>query len=114
VSFRPHPDRAEDRKRRGSAPADSWLDRNLAERCLTRGAPKLPGGYNNNFQIVQSPGYVMILHEMIHEARIIPLDNRPHYRSEHSPVDGRFARPWNAPAMKATTRAARYSGRSAR
>ena len=70
--------RAEDRRRRGPDPADSWLDRNLAERCLTRGAPKLPGGYNNNFQIVQSPGYVMILQEMIHEARIIPLDNRPH------------------------------------
>src|ERR1700758_5400746 len=65
--------RVEDRKRRGPDPADSWLDRNLAERCLTRGAPKLPGGYNNNFQIVQSPGYVMILQEMIHEARIIPI-----------------------------------------
>jgi hypothetical protein len=53
-------------------------DRNLAERCLTRGAPKLPGGYNNNFQIVQTPAYVMIMQEMIHEARIIPLDGRPH------------------------------------
>jgi hypothetical protein len=70
--------RAEDRRRRGPDPADSWLDRNLAERCLTRGAPKLPGGYNNNFLIVQSRGYVMILQEMIHEARIIPLDGRPH------------------------------------
>ncbi len=56
-------------------------DRNLAERCLTRGAPKLPGGYNNNFQIVQTPGYVAIMQEMIHEARIIPLDNRPHLPS---------------------------------
>jgi hypothetical protein len=53
-------------------------DRNLAERCLTRGAPKLPGGYNNNFQIVQTPGYVAIMQEMIHEVRIIPLDNRAH------------------------------------
>ena len=68
--------RAEQRRHRG--PADSWLDRNLAERCLTRGAPKLPGGYNNNFQIVQSPGYVMIMQEMIHETRVIPLDGRPH------------------------------------
>jgi hypothetical protein len=59
-------------------PADSWEDRNLAERCLTRGAPKLPGGYNNNFQIFQSPGYVAILQEMIHEVRIIPLDGRAH------------------------------------
>jgi hypothetical protein len=53
-------------------------DRNLAERCVTRGAPKLPGGYNNNFQIVQTPAYVAILQEMIHEVRIIPLDSRPH------------------------------------
>lgn len=68
--------RAADRRRRG--PADSWEDRNLAERCITRGAPKLPGGYNNNFQIVQAPGSVAILQEMIHEVRIIPLDGRPH------------------------------------
>jgi hypothetical protein len=53
-------------------------DRNLAERCVTRGAPKLPGGYNNNFQIVQTPTHVAIMQEMIHEARIIPLDGRPH------------------------------------
>jgi hypothetical protein len=56
-------------------------DRNLAERCVTRGAPKLPGGYNNNFQIVQTPTHVAILQEMIHEVRIIPLDNRPHLPS---------------------------------
>jgi hypothetical protein len=53
-------------------------DRNLWERCLTRGVPRLPGGYNNHFQIVQSAEYVVILIEMIHEARIIPLDGRPH------------------------------------
>jgi hypothetical protein len=70
--------RAADRKKRGSDPADSWEDRNLAERCLTRGAPKIPGGYNNNFQILQTPGYVVILQEMIHEARIIPLDTKEH------------------------------------
>src|SRR5437868_88583 len=60
--------RAEDRRRRGPDPADTWEDRNLAERCITRGAPKLPGGYNNNFQILQTHGYVMIFQEMIHEA----------------------------------------------
>ena len=70
--------RADDRRKRGADPADSWEDRNLAERCLTRGAPKIPGGYNNNFQILQTPGYVVIVQEMIHEARIIPLDSRPH------------------------------------
>ena len=58
--------------------ADGPEDRNLSERCITRGAPKLPGGYNNNFQIVQTPQHVAILQEMIHEVRIIPLDGRPH------------------------------------
>ncbi|MEE2612533.1 MAG: hypothetical protein VX975_01780, partial [Acidobacteriota bacterium] len=53
---------------------DSWTNRSLAERCITRGAPKRPGGYNNNFLILQTPGYVVILQEMIHEVRIIPLD----------------------------------------
>ena len=53
-------------------------DRNLAERCLTRGAPKMPGGYNNNFHILQTRDHVAILQEMIHEVRIIPLDGRPH------------------------------------
>jgi hypothetical protein len=61
--------------------AEGPESRNLAERCITRGAPKLPGGYNNNFQIVQTPHYVAISQEMIHEARIIPLDGRPHLPS---------------------------------
>ena len=66
---------------RGDDRSDNPEERNLAERCVSRSVPKLPGGYNNNFQIVQSPGYVMILQEMIHEARIIPLDRRPHVPS---------------------------------
>ena len=57
---------------------NAWTNRSLAERCITRGAPKRPGGYNNNFLILQTPGYVVILQEMIHEVRIIPLDGRPH------------------------------------
>lgn len=69
---------AEDRRRRGPNPADSWTDRNLAERCITRGAPKLPGGYNNNFQIIQTRDSVAIMQEMIHETRVIRLDGSPH------------------------------------
>ena len=52
--------------------------RTVWERCLTRFLPRLPGGYNNNFQILQTPEYVVILMEMVHEPRIIPLDGRPH------------------------------------
>ena len=49
-------------------------------RCITRGLPAVyvPGAYNNNYQIVQSPGYVTILYEWMHETRVIPLDGRPH------------------------------------
>jgi hypothetical protein len=61
-------------------PADSYENRGLFERCLTRGVPEglLPGPYNNNLQIYQTPGYVVLLTEMIHEARVIPMDGRPH------------------------------------
>jgi hypothetical protein len=49
------------------------------DRCITRGPGRMfPAGYNNAYQILQTPGYVVIVHEMIHEARIIPLDGRPH------------------------------------
>jgi hypothetical protein len=64
---------------RGRGPADGPEDRTLWERCITRELPEgmLPAGYNNNVKILQSPGYVVILMEMIHDARIIPLDGRP-------------------------------------
>ena len=52
-------------------------ERNPSERCITRTVPRLPGLYNNNYQILQIPGYVVIFMEMIHDARIIPLDARP-------------------------------------
>ena len=65
---------------RGRGPADSPEDRTLWERCITRGLPEgmLPAGYNNNVQFVQTPGYVVIVSEMIHDARIVPIDGRPH------------------------------------
>jgi hypothetical protein len=59
---------------------DSYEYMSVWDRCITRGVPAgmFPAGYNNAYQIVQTPGYVVILYEMIHEARIIPLDGRPH------------------------------------
>jgi len=49
----------------------------LGERCVNFGIPRLQAGYNSYFQIIQSPGYVTIMNEMAHDARIIPLDGRP-------------------------------------
>jgi hypothetical protein len=58
--------------------ADGPEDRTPLERCITWGLPTaiLPGLYNNNIQIVQTPGYVAITHEMVHDTRIVPLDGR--------------------------------------
>src|SRR5579871_165186 len=60
--------------------ANTYEDVNLYYRCITRGAVGsiIPVVYNNGNQILQAPGYVVIRNEMIHEARIIPLDDRPH------------------------------------
>ena len=63
---------------RGSR-ADHPEDRRLSERCIIwTPLPRLPGGYNNHYRIVQSPEHVVIEMEMMHDARIIPLDGRPH------------------------------------
>jgi hypothetical protein len=66
---------------RRAHPADGPADRSLSERCIlwpTAGPPMLPSFYNNNYQIVQGPGYVTVVVEMIHDARVIPTDGRPH------------------------------------
>ena len=56
-----------------------WTDdRSLGERCLSFGAPRLGAGYNSYYQLLQTPDHVVILVEMGYDARIIPLDGRPH------------------------------------
>ena len=68
-------------------PAHGPEDRNVVERCIvgeTNGAPLIPGStlagitFNHNVQLFQTPGYVVLLNEMNHDARIVPLDGRPH------------------------------------
>ena len=63
---------------------DSVADFDTWNRCITRGLPEgmFPNPYNNGIQIIQSPGYVVINLEMIHEARVVPLGNMPPLASE--------------------------------
>jgi len=73
--------RSEARAAVARLPAAGPEDRNLWERCIlggNAGPPMTPGAYNNNVQLFQAPGYVVILNEMINDARIVPLDGRPH------------------------------------
>lgn len=60
--------------------SESYEYMSVWDRCITRGVPAgmFPAGYNNAYQIIQTPGYFMIMSEMIHNARIIPLDGSPH------------------------------------
>ncbi len=82
--------------RRAHGPYDSYEDRGLYERCITRGVvgSMLPGIYGSSYQVVQGPGFVAILDEMIHETRVVPLGNRPHVgaalRSYMGDPRGRF------------------------
>ena len=72
--------RAEAGARFNAGLPNNILDMSLPVRCIIRtdSPPYLPTIYNNDFHIFQSPGYVVIAPEMIHSARIIPLDGRPH------------------------------------
>ena len=64
--------------RRGRGATDSYEDRPLGERCLTYGVPDTLAGYNSYFQFSQSPNWVAIHTERIHDTRMVALDGRPH------------------------------------
>ena len=63
----------------GRIPADGPEEMGLSERCLWyRGIPTFPTGYNNNYHFFQTPDFVLILQEHIHDLRVVYLDGRPH------------------------------------
>jgi len=66
-------------------PADSWLDRNTSDRCIVgfnAGPPITPLGYNQNVQVFQTPDRVVLVTEMVHTPRVVPLDGRPALNSD--------------------------------
>jgi hypothetical protein len=93
--------RAEARRRMGAA-TDAAQNETLSARCMIMdraGPPMLAGAYNNNYQIVQVPGYVMILVEMIHDVRIIPLDRRPHLPENVRQWTGSYVGHWEGETL---------------
>ena len=71
-------ERAERRTRGPSTSPDTYADLSQWTRCVSRGWNGIGSWYSSNYQIFQSPGHVVVFQELIHEARIIPLDGRPH------------------------------------
>ena len=93
-------------QKKGDAPADSYQSFGLFVRCITRGLPgsMMPAVYGNSYEIVQSPDYVAIRYEMVHETRIIPLGDRarvsPSIRSYMGDARGR----WDGNSLVVETR----------
>src|SRR5258705_4697262 len=90
---------------------DSYEFMSVWDRCITRGVPAgmFPAGYNNAYQIVQAPGYVAILYEMIHETRVIPLDGRPHLPSDVRQWNGDSRGHWEGNSLVVDT--TNYNGK---
>jgi hypothetical protein len=84
-------------------PADSWEDRMLNERCITFGLPNLLAGYNSYYQVFQTDDHVAILQELIHDVRIIPLDDRPHVDDAIRHVHGDSRARWEGDTLVVET-----------
>ena len=84
-------------------PADAASDLSLSTRCITFGMPNLFAGYNSNYQFVQTPGYVVIRTETIHDARVIPLDGRPHIGAAITQWNGDSRGHWNGDTLVVDT-----------
>ena len=84
---------------------NSWEDFDLYSRCISRGllASMLPTLYNFGNEIVQTPGYVVIRNEMIHETRVIPLAGRPHVGSKIRTYMGDSRGHWEANTLVVET-----------
>ena len=79
--------------------ADGPEDRPLSERCISYGAPRTGTGYNSYLQIVQSPETVVVLQEMIHDARVVPMDGKPHLASNVRQLHGDPRGHWDGDAL---------------
>jgi hypothetical protein len=86
----------------------------LTERCILFGAtvPMLPEPYNNNYSIVQTPGYVTILVEMNHDTRIIPLDGRPHLSQKLQQWTGDSRGRWEGETLVVETTNLKFNNKS--
>ena len=85
---------------------DNPEERPLAERCVlgfNSGPPMIPSAYNNNMQLVQTHDHVVILNEMIHSARIIPLDGRPHVAANIRSLTGDSVGHWEGDTLVVDT-----------
>jgi hypothetical protein len=71
----------------------------MSERCISFGAPYTGAGYDSYFQIVQSPETVVVMQELIHDARIVPISNQPHLASTVRQLHGDSRGHWDGDSL---------------
>ena len=87
-------------------PADSWVDRTSADRCITgfnAGPPITSLGYNQNLQVLQTPDHVALVTEMVHTTRVVPLDGRPRLRHDIDQWSGDSRGHWEGDTLVVET-----------
>ena len=102
------------RFRVGGIATDGPEDRGLAERCLlgfNSGPPIVPAGYNQNLQLFQTPNHVVILNEMVHDVRIVPLDGRAHLPGSIRQLMGDSRGSWDGDTLVVET--TNFTGKTA-
>ena len=85
---------------------DTWEDRHIWERCVTRGGmpnAMFPRSYNNNMQLFQAPGVVVMLIEQVHEVRVVPLDGRPQVSDKITQWNGLSRGHWEGDTLVVET-----------
>ena len=88
---------------------DDYLHQGAWARCITMGVPgrllfgRPDNGYNKGYEIFQTPGHVVVFHEMMHEARVIPLDGRPHVSQDIRLWQGDSRGHWDGPTLVVET-----------
>ncbi len=112
----PVTDAARERRRNqprpaGGGRADSHERRSYLDRCISYGVPNLLAGYNSYFQIFQSADHVVILQELIHDARVVPLDGSPHLDAAVRQLHGDSRGHWDGDTLVVET--TNYSSRGA-
>jgi hypothetical protein len=88
---------------RTRGPADGPEDRTLLERCISYGAPRIGPGYNSYVQIVQSPETVVLLQEIIHDARVVPMIKTPHLPKQVRQIHGDPRGHWDGDSLVVET-----------
>ena len=86
----------------------------MSERCISYGAPRTGANYNSYVQIIQSPDTTVLMQEMIHDARVVPMTTKPHLPSNIRQLHGDPRGRWEGDTLVVETTNFRMASRARR